>query len=562
MLIKRLIPLILMTLLSAAEISAEKLSFFSPESDEKIISTITGSMSSSQLAGQILMFGYWGEEPSEEILNWISDKNIGGIKIFGWNAENLYKLQKSINIMQNISARTDFAIPLFIATDQEGGWVRHVKGSTSITPGNMALGANSYIKDSYDTGKYIGEQLACLGINMNFAPTVDILINHEAHVIGPRAFSDDPLKTAVRATSFMNGMKESGVISTAKHFPGHGRASDDSHGKLPLIDVTLEELKKTELLPYDFLIKENIPAIMSGHLAFPKITDEKIPASLSPFFLKKLLREEMGFKGLIITDDMRMSGSYYVSGDIADNCLEAVRGGNDIIEVSHGIETYDRIYNSILNEIDSNEDFREQVKESVKRILRIKLEYLKDESGSYRFNEKKPGDIARFIPSPEAEDFFMQNAFRSISNAGNEKNIPAINKNEKILLAGQFKLFFEEGKKRYPEADTYYFPYTPFFKASQNDLIKLPETAALYDRVIFCLANPGSMELLDKLSILNENIIVLSTLSPVYIDKLNWVKYGIAVYGTGRESFTAGFSVISGDFDPEGELPFKTKNRN
>ena len=549
-----------MALFSAAEINAEKLSFFSPESDEKIISSITGSMSSRELTGQILMFGYWGEEPSEEILNWISEKNIGGIKIFGWNAENLYKLQKSINIMQNTSAQSDFAIPLFIATDQEGGWVRHVKGSTSITPGNMALGASSYIKDSYDTGKYIGEQLACLGINMNFAPTVDILINHEAHVIGPRAFSDDPLITAVRATSFMNGMRDSGIISTAKHFPGHGRASEDSHGKLPLIDVTLEELKKTELLPYDFLIKENIPAVMSGHIAFPKITGEKIPASLSSFFLKKLLREEMGFKGLIITDDMRMSGSYYISEDIADNCLEAVRGGNDIIEVSHGIDAYDRIYNSILNEIENNKDFREQVKESVRRILRIKLQYFKDGT-TYKFKEMTADDIARLVPSPEAEDFFMQNAFRSISNAGNEKTIPAINKNEKILLAGQFKLFFEEGKKRYPEADTYYFPYTPFFKASQNDLDNLPETAADYDRVIFCLANPGSMELLDKLSTLNENIIVLSTLSPVYIDQLNWVKYGIAVYGTGRESFTAGFSAISGDFNPEGKLPFKTKNR-
>ena len=116
----------------------------------------------------------------------------------------------------------------------------------------MALGSNRYIKDSYDTGKYIGQQLAYLGINMNFAPTVDILINHDAHVIGPRAFSDDPLRTSVLATSYMNGMRDSGIIPTAKHFPGHGRSSDDSHGKLPVIDVSLDELKKTDLLPYDF----------------------------------------------------------------------------------------------------------------------------------------------------------------------------------------------------------------------------------------------------------------------------------------------------------------------
>ena len=541
----------------SAAVYSEPINFFSEKPDTEIIRNITDNMSSSQLAGQILMFGYWGEEPSEEILEWISERNIGGIKIFGWNAENLYTLQKSIKKMQETASKTPYSIPLFIASDQEGGWVRHVKGTTSITPGNMALGANKYIKDSYDTGKFIGQQLASLGINMNFAPTVDILINHDAHVIGPRAFSDDPLKTAVLSTSYMNGLKSSGIISTAKHFPGHGRSSDDSHGKLPVIDVTLEEMKKTDLLPYDFLIREDVPAVMSGHLAFPAVTGEKIPASLSPFFLKKLLREDMNYKGLIITDDMRMTGAYYVSGDLADNCLEAVRGGNDVLEVSHGIDDYKRIYNRILNEIDSNEIFRKQVKESVKRILRIKMQYLKNDSNEYTFAQISGKDIEKYIPSKEAEAFFLQNAFRSISYAGKEKKLPETGENEKVLLAGQFRLFFEEGQKRFPDADRYYFPYTPFFKAQREDLETLPLKASGYDRIIFCLANPGSMELLESLEKQSEKIVVLSTLSPVYISRLEWIKYGIAVYGTGRESFTAGFSAIAGDIIPEGTLPLR-----
>ena len=548
-------------MISAAAFS-EPLDFFSDESDQKIIKSITENMNSRQLAGQILMFGYWGESPSEEILEWISERSIGGIKIFGWNAENLYTLQKSIKIMQAAAQKNPYSIPLFIASDQEGGWVRHVKGTTSITPGNMALGANKYVKDSYDTGKFIGQQLAYLGINMNFAPTVDILINHDAHVIGPRAFSDDPLKTAVLATSYMNGMRDSGIISTAKHFPGHGRSSDDSHGKLPVINASLEEMKKTDLLPYDFLIREDIPAVMSGHLAFPAVTGKEIPASLSPFFLKKILREDMKFKGLIITDDMRMSGAYYVSGDIADNCLEAVRGGNDIIEVSHGIDAYDRIYNTILNEIETNESFRKQVKKSVARIIRIKLQYLKNSSNEYSFADVAPEDIEKYIPSKEAEDFFLQNAFRSVSYAGMEKSLPEIKKNEKVLLAGQFRLFFEEGQKRFPHADTYYFPYTPFFKAQQEDLEKLPYAVSAYDRIIFCLANPGSMQLLETLEKYSDKIIVLSTLSPVYISRLGWIKYGVAVYGTGKESFTAGFSALAGDIIPEGTLPIREEKRD
>ena len=546
----------------SAAVYSEPLDFFSDHPDGEIISSIADNMSSSQLAGQTLMFGYWGEEPSDEILEWISERHIGGIKIFGWNAKNLYTLQNSIKKMQKTAQNNQYSIPLFIASDQEGGWVRHVKGTTSITPGNMALGANKYIKDSYDTGKFIGQQLACLGINMNFAPTVDILINHDAHVIGPRAFSDDPLRTAVLATSYMNGLRSSGVISTAKHFPGHGRSSDDSHGKLPVIDVSLDEMKKTDLLPYDFLIREDVPAVMSGHLAFPAVTGKEIPASLSPFFLKKILREDMNYKGLIITDDMRMSGAYYVNGDIADNCLEAVRGGNDIIEVSHGFDDYDRIYNRILNEIETNELFREQVRESVKRILRIKLQYLKNDSNKYTFAEVSSEDIKKYIPSEEAEDFFLQNAFRSVSYAGKEKKLPEIKENEKVLLAGQFRLFFEEGQKRFPGADTYYFPYTPFFEANQEDLENLPLKASGYDRIIFCLANPGSMQLLEALENQSEKIVVFSTLSPVYIRRLEWIKYGIAVYGTGRESFTAGFSAVAGDIIPEGTLPLSAEEKD
>ena len=133
MLLNRLLLLVFTALITVSAAFTDSLSFYSDAPDKNIIRSITDNMSSRELAGQILMFGYWGEEPSDEILKWISEKNIGGIKIFGWNAENLYTLQKSIKKMQTLSEKTGFSIPLFIATDQEGGWVRHVKGSTSIT---------------------------------------------------------------------------------------------------------------------------------------------------------------------------------------------------------------------------------------------------------------------------------------------------------------------------------------------------------------------------------------------------------------------------------------------
>ena len=171
--------------------------------------------------------------------------------------------------MQRSAADTRLGIPLFIATDQEGGWVRHVKSKTSITPGNMAIGASGLPYDAYWSGYYIGQELKSIGINMNFAPTVDVYSNIDAHVIGPRAFSQDPLETAQLALAYFKGMEETGVVSTAKHFPGHGNAAEDSHGILPRIDISFDTLWERELLPYRYLIDRDLPTVMSGHLSLP-----------------------------------------------------------------------------------------------------------------------------------------------------------------------------------------------------------------------------------------------------------------------------------------------------
>ncbi|MCK5201357.1 MAG: glycoside hydrolase family 3 protein, partial [Spirochaetales bacterium] len=334
-------------------------------------------MNDTDLLGQIMILGYFGLDPSPEILEWISEKKIGGIKIFGWNVSQLERLGKSISLMQKRAAENPFGIPLFIATDQEGGWVRHVKGKTSITPGNMSIGATGMPKDAYQTGSFIGQELKTLGINMNFAPTVDIYTNPDADVIGPRAFSSNPMDTAALSTSFFQGQESTGVISTAKHFPGHGAAGGDSHGMLPEVTADFYTLWNRELLPYRFLIKRGIPAIMSGHISFPEITGNSIPASGSRYFLTDLLREQLGFEGIIITDDMVMEGAVIGSEGIEEACYSALAAGNDIIMISRTTSTYQNIWDYLYQKMQEEKSFRAIVTSSVTRILKTKLAYLK-----------------------------------------------------------------------------------------------------------------------------------------------------------------------------------------
>jgi len=523
---------------------------------DELVEYLISSMNNEELLSQVLMLGYTGTQPSDIIMEWIRERNIGGVKIFGWNVNTLPELAKSIGEMQKTALNTNQKIPLLIATDQEGGWVRHVKGDTSITPGNMAIGATGLSHDAYYTGFYIGLELKALGINMNFAPTVDVYINPDADVIGPRAFSDDPVTTGILSVAYFKGLDKAGVISTAKHFPGHGNADKDSHGALPIIHSTLDDLWNRDAVPYRFLIKEGLPAIMSGHLAFPEIIGNNTPSSLHGFFQEELLKEKLGFSGIVITDDLFMNGVQEIGLDTPYICIRALEAGNDMIMLSRTPELFSDIWKELYSQFTENPGFRARVLDAVRRILRIKIAYLKNGSSVPLIPDVEK--IKESVPNNEGRKFFFDLSCRSVTII-RDKDIPLDKeKSGRILLAGQFRAFLEEGKKRLPDADEFYFPYSPFYWARDADTKKLLQISRQYDTVIFCLANPNSLEVLKSLENEEINLIVFSVLTPIYLRELPRIQSALAVYGTGRDSFQSGFAVLMGDFKPEGTLPLKT----
>jgi beta-N-acetylhexosaminidase len=525
--------------------------FYDDRDSDILIDEIIQNMTDEEKVGQVLMLGYMGDQPSEEIMKWVRDRHIGGIKIFGWNANDLGNLSSTIKTMQEAAFNSRHSIPLFIATDQEGGWVRHIRGNTSITPGNMALGAADILFDAWKTGYFIGLELKTLGINMNFAPVVDIYLNPKADVIGPRAFSSDPVKTAMMGLSFFKGMDSTGVISTAKHFPGHGDTDKDSHGTLPQISVTMEQLNEVDLVPYRILISEKIPSIMVGHLAFPLITRELEPASLSYFFNTQLLREEMGYQGLIISDDLFMHGARSNGLSLAEVCEKGIRSGLDLLLVSRNPGEHQKIWERLTSTIKEDPEFKEIIEAAIRQILKTKLQYLKGEKSVPLFPVEE--SISTEIPTPGATDFFMQQALRSVSVI-KEKQIP-LNDQENYLLAGSFSSFFYEGRNRFPKSDFHSFSYSPDTAEIRETADYLLKKATVYDKIIFNLHNEKSLKILEKLEPIREKLIVFSVLTPVYLAEVPWVETSIAVYGTGEASFQAGFSVLSGDYFPDSIVP-------
>lgn len=532
--------------------------FWSDYASDELSRAITDRMTDEELLSQIFMFGWAGAEPSSLLKNWVTQRGLGSVKVFGWNTDDIHSVARSVKILQEESLKGRFRIPLFVATDQEGGWIRHVKGDTQMTPGNMAIGASGYPVDAYYSGFYINREIKALGINMNFAPVVDLYTDPKSSVIGPRSFGSDPRKVGILAEAFSKGSLDAGVIPTAKHFPGHGDTSLDSHGKLPVIDIDEETWKRRELVPFKFLIENRIPAVMSGHLSFPQIQGDGTPASLSRKFLTDILRGSLGYTGLIITDDMMMNGATEYAGGLARAVGMAIEAGNDIVISSTTPGLNERLWTDNLARMTSLPAFRERVRESACRILKAKLDYFKGPSPAPLFPDEST--ISQFIPDREGEQFFLEQACRAVTVYKGAELLPyRPAADERVLIAGPFISLYEEGRKRYPDAATFHYSYELASDRSNYDewnAATFTGVARHYDTIIVNVWDEHTANICRRLRGMGKKVIILSIMSPVFVmDGFDWVDAIVCGYSYSDYSFKALFAVLAGEIKAEGVLP-------
>ena len=527
--------------------------FWDAVSSPAAMRALGAALSDDELLGQVFMLGYPATAIPPFLRHWIEERSLGGVKIFPRNVAHLEQLAATTAALQEAARRQPRQIPLLIATDQEGGWIRHVKHATSQTPGNLALGATGLAADAFRTGRYLGTELAALGINMNFAPTVDVYSHPDAAVIGPRAFSSDPVQTGLLAVAFFRGLQSAGVMATAKHFPGHGAADRDSHLVLPRVSADLEQLWERELIPYRFLIREGLPAIMTGHLAYPAVTGSDESASLSPEFVRDLLRERLGFTGIVITDDLEMYGAVEAAGSPAQAAVAALDAGTDLVMIAHTPRWQRRAWELARQRMQEDAGFRRRVMAAAQRVL---------EGKRAAATAAPPAPLGpagerpeESVPAPGAEEFFFTAAARAVTVIRDDGTLPLPEGRGGTLLVGQHRAFVDAGIRRYPGAHAATMPFSPFYFAREPHLSQIPARARRYDTVIFELANYNSLEILQRLQPLAERVIVISALTPVYLREVPWVRTAIAVYGTSAASFDAGFAVLAGDYRATGRLP-------
>lgn len=306
-----------------------------------------------------------GAETQEALEAW----PVGGLIYF---ADNLQTPEQVTELIWG--AQSASRLGLFISVDEEGGTVARVgsnpaMGTTSF-PSMTDVAREGGTEGAYQVGRTIGTELKELGFNLDFAPVADVNSNPANSVIGTRAFSDDPETAAELVAACVSGFQDSGMLCTLKHFPGHGDTGTDSHTEAAIATKTLEEMEGCEFLPFVSGIDAGAPFVMVGHISCPEITGNTVPASLSQELVTGILREQLGFRGIVITDSMQMAAVTDIySSDAA--AVAAVKAGVDMLLMPADMES---AINGLLSAVESGELTEERIDESVKRILTVKLE--------------------------------------------------------------------------------------------------------------------------------------------------------------------------------------------
>lgn len=283
--------------------------------------------------GQHLVTGFQGPVVTEELIQNVREHKIGNFILFEYNVVDKVQLKKLCDDLSALALKETGHLP-FITIDQEGGAVSRLKEDATIFPSAMAVAATGNVENAHIAGRITGDELRAMGVNFNLAPVMDVNSNINNPVIGVRSYGDDPTQVARFGIAMAKGLEEGGVLSSLKHFPGHGDTAVDSHLGLPCVEKTLEELLSCELAPFQAAINAGVPSVMTTHILFPQLEPDGVPATMSRRIITDLLKKRMGFQGLVISDCMMMGAiaKYYgtVEGSIA-----ALKAGVDLVFVSH-----------------------------------------------------------------------------------------------------------------------------------------------------------------------------------------------------------------------------------
>lgn len=528
----------------------------------------------------------------EEVADLLGEYQVGSVILF---ANNIKKTEDTLTLTQDMqeAAMAKGGLPLLIATDQEGGKVYRL-GSGTPLPGNMALAATDDTANAKKAGQIIGQELRAVGINTTLAPVVDVNNNANNPVIGLRSFSDSATMVGNYGAQYIAGLKEYNIIGCAKHFPGHGDTETDSHTGLPEVTKTRTTLLKNELKPYTIAIQKGIDMIMSAHILYPKLDNttilsektgkqERRPATLSNKILTGLLRGEMKFEGVIVTDALNMQGIAN-SFTMEQATVEAFKAGADIVcmpvtgvtDKKAWKTKTDSIIDAVEKAVKGGELKEADLNVSVKRILR-----LKKEKGILSYDKTKytKENALNTVGSPQNLKVERQISAKAVTVIRNKKSVLPLKlkKNKKVLLLTPYENELEPmtiGFERAMAARV--IPKSTRMKVfcyTSDNYKATGEIRKLLDWADYVLVNSevgnkdamayetwtsmGPKEFTEYCKKKGKVSVVISVDKPYDVQLYPAANAVLAAYGSKAPNIKAGIEVAFGVYKASGKLPVK-----
>ncbi len=528
------------------------------------------SMSLNEKIGQLIipatvgMFLSQDSEAFKQARRDITEFHVGGYHMLG----EVNILHEPAGVALFINHLQELAkVPLWITADFEGGAGLRYIGATRL-PRAMAMGATANPDMAYQAGRITAEEARAIGVQVNFYPVVDVNNNARNPIINIRSFGGDPLLVARMARAYIRGSQEHGVMATAKHFPGHGDTSTDSHLELPIIDVDRARLNKIELPPFQAAVDEGVGGVMSAHIALPRIENGNLPATLSPMMLDGVLRGELKFGGVIFTDAMNMGGvvKHYPEGEAA---VRAVKAGADIVLYPPSVE---QAFVALKRAVDSGEIKESRIDESVKRILTAKAKV-----GLDRQRLVDIGKLDKVLGNDEHQRTAKQIIESAITLVRDKRSVLPLKlaSEQKVLFITMVdnsegwrdgvpgRAFFQELVKRHPNSMTVYV--TDKTSPAELDLIR--KLAAFSDTVIVNAfirvssfkgsidMSEGEISLLRHLSGIQKPFAFVLYGSPYLISFVPELPSYILAYEYYPAAEEAALKAVLGEIEFKGKLP-------
>ncbi len=511
--------------------------------------------------GQMIMAGFPSKYYDHHVNEIIKDKKIGNIILFASNIGSIDDIIKlTSNLQKNI--KQHIGIPGFISIDQEGGMVTRIYKGITFFPGNMAFSAANEIKSTFKQGEIEGKELKSIGINMNIAPVMDVNCNPKNPVIGCRSYGDNPKKVAEFGIGLIKGLEQSGVVAVAKHFPGHGDTDVDSHLSLPVVKHDMMRLEKIELIPFKSAIESGVQAIMSAHVLLPEMEPKKIPATLSHKVLTGLLKNKMGFNGLVITDCMEMEAiATYYGSEIAS--VMAINAGADIICISHTKEIQIRCVDAIKKAVLDGGISEERINQSVEKILEIKNKH--NMATNEKFGTKK---LCSCVENSKSREFAKIISNKSITVIkDNKKLLPVVGNivsisTKAVVFTGvenEIKMntpFCQQLKQKFG-GKAFEIPLNPNDTLIEEIVCSCKNANVVIVGVYNASSNSKQIELVKKINSVNSNVILVSLRNPYDFFCFKNISTYINAYEYTELSISSVIKVISGEIKAMGISPIK-----